>query len=402
MSVIVVHPQVQHSFQLARALHEAGLLGKFYTSIFLTPDALNNYPSLVQEKLRRRACPIPRDKVSTFPWIELLWRLTKVFLAPKWQGVSLYYSLMLFDSWAAQRVAADAPRIVVGFENSSSALFREAKRIGAVCVLDAASVHFNYQAKARNAAAGLLQSKIDLRKAEEISLADRILVLSAFAKQTYIEAGIPSEKLVTIVLGADIELFSQKPSRVSTSSFNYLFVGNLTREKGVDLLLAAFESIDVPGKTLTLVGAKYGRLPDSINRSRNVRWAGYLSPEALRDEYQRADVFVLPSRLDGFGMVVAEAMATGTPVIVSSAVGAKDLVRDGETGWVFESESVAALKGAMERSYRDRGRLEQMGIQARATVVSDYTWEAYRRRIGAFYADLLKSAPHQRPLHIDR
>ncbi len=60
---------------------------------------------------------------------------------------------------------------------------------------------------------------------------------------------------------------------------------------------------------------------------------------------------------------------------------------------MFESENVEALAAAMTRSYRDRDRLLQMGIGAREAVLSDYTWDAYRVRIGAFYADLLRSAP---------
>ena len=113
-------------------------------------------------------------------------------------------------------MAADAPRIVVGFESSSLALFREAKRIGALCVLDAASVHFRYQARARSLSDGSFQTRLDLRKAEEIALADKILVLSNFARETYIEAGVPPSKLVTIPLGADLTLFSPNPPRLST------------------------------------------------------------------------------------------------------------------------------------------------------------------------------------------
>ncbi len=392
MSVVVVHPQVQHSFQLARALCEAGLLRRFSTSIFITTDTLKNYPARIRKKLQHRSSlGIPKSKVSTFPYIEILWHITGLLVTREWQGILLYYNLRLFDRWAARRLSADSPRIVIGFENSSLAIFREAKRIGALCVLDAASVHYNHQAKALSTGATEMNRKVDLQKAEEIALADKILVLSTFARQTYIDAGVPAEKLVTIALGANVELFSQKTPRSESASFNYLFVGNLTGVKGVDLLVEAFAGLDVPGKTLTLVGSGFGNLSPEAKALANLRWTGRLSPAELRDEYQRADVFVLPSRLDGFGLVVAEAMATGTPVIVSSAVGAKDLVSENENGWIFESGNLEALKHAMEIAYANRGRLIEMGHQARETVVKDYTWEAYRRRAGEFYTNLLNS-----------
>jgi glycosyltransferase involved in cell wall biosynthesis len=272
------------------------------------------------------------------------------------------------------------------------AVFREAKRIGALCVLDAASVHFAFQRQKKNPADESFQRQVDSWKAEEILLADKIVVLSTFAKQTYIEGGVLPEKLVIIAPGADLSMFVQKPPRVSESGFHYLFAGNLTRDKGIDLLISAFAKINVPGKTLTLIGKKQGGLPDTIKRLPNVKWVGYLSPESVRDEFHRADILVLPSRLDGFGLVVAEAMATGTPVIVSSAVGAKDLVRTGENGWVFESENVSALAEAMELSYQNRQRLVAMGVRARDTVAGDYTWEAYRERIRAFYLNMSKSS----------
>lgn len=393
MSVVVVHPQVQHSFQLVRALHEAGLLKRFYTSIFFTQATFSRLPWPIRKRLQRRvSVAIPADKVWTFPYCEFLLQIARVLFKPRWESASLYYSLWTYDRVAARRLVMDSPRIVIGFENSSLELFRAAKRLGVICVLDAASVHFRFQGRKRRLPFGPLQRRVDARKAEEISLADRIVVLSSFAKQTYIDAGVPPEKLELIAPGADLSLHTLKPSGAPRPGFHFLFVGNLTWEKGIDLLISAFKALEIPGKTLTLVGAIQGDMLELIGRPPNVEWLGHLSSESLREEYRRADVLILPSRLDGFGLVVAESMATGTPVIVSSAAGAKDLVRRGENGWIFESESSTALAEAMEISYRERNRLAQMGTQARETVAGEYTWDAYRKRIGTLYENLLKSS----------
>ena len=114
--------------------------------------------------------------------------------------------------------------------------------------------------------------------------------------------------------------------------------------------------------------------------------------EQLRAEYDRADVFILPSRLDGFGLVVMEAMATATPVIVSSHVGAKDLVQAGVTGWIFESGDAASLADCMCQAYEQKSDLAAMGAQAQK-IAQDCTWEQYRARIAAFYGELLKTLP---------
>jgi glycosyltransferase involved in cell wall biosynthesis len=84
--------------------------------------------------------------------------------------------------------------------------------------------------------------------------------------------------------------------------------------------------------------------------------------------YHRAEVFVLPSLHDGFGFVVAEAMACGLPVIVTEDCGAASWVREGRTGWIVPSASVDALVDALSDAMRRRKELPTMGSVARTDV----------------------------------
>jgi glycosyltransferase involved in cell wall biosynthesis len=127
--------------------------------------------------------------------------------------------------------------------------------------------------------------------------------------------------------------------------------------KGVDCLLAAFSGLPESARLL-LVGREaelprlLGLLPAPV-RAR-IRYAGFQAPGALPEFFAQADVFVLPSRYDGWGVVVNQALGAGLPIIVSDRVGAGyDLVRPGENGFVVPAGDQDALAGAMRRYLSD-------------------------------------------------
>jgi glycosyltransferase involved in cell wall biosynthesis len=97
-----------------------------------------------------------------------------------------------------------------------------------------------------------------------------------------------------------------------------------------------------------------------------VRFLGFVNQSRLPDVYRAADILVLPSEYEPFGVVVNEAMLCGRPVIVSDRVGAKyDLVREGETGFVYPCGDIEALAQILREVLPDRERLRKMGEAAR-------------------------------------
>jgi glycosyltransferase involved in cell wall biosynthesis len=386
-AVAVVHPGVQHSRELARALHEGGLLARFVTSSNGRFGRLSWLPAGYREALRRRVTDgVPQRMVSTMPYVEAAGILLRPLLGPALRARMDYAGLDLFDRLAAGAVRADA-RIVVGFESSCRHTFRRAKAEGLVCVLDAASVHHSVQA----ALDSRLSRRIVERKDEELRLADHVVVLSGYARDTYAAAGVPAERMSVVPPGIWLpDRIPARHDRGRGEAITFLFAGNVTRAKGIDLLLGAFRKLNVPDKALRIAGPtpEAGALPGPLPP--RVMYLGKLSRDALFEAYARSDVLVLPSRGDGFGFVVAEAMAAGLPVIVSSAVGAKDLVVEGETGWMFESGSEAQLGRAMAQAAAHRGEVAEMGNRARRAVEA-LTWTAYGERVRALYRRLLEA-----------
>lgn len=166
-------------------------------------------------------------------------------------------------------------------------------------------------------------------------------------------------------LGADPGRIFLAPNAVDTSFWaaraaprpavgrepRLLFVGNLVHRKGLDLLIDALADPDLRRLTLDVVGS--GPLRDSLRerarlKNLRVRFHGELGREKLRQRYRDADLLILPTRSDPWGLVLNEGMCTGcVPVTTGAAGAAGDLVEDGITGRVVPPGDVAALRSAL-------------------------------------------------------
>ncbi len=173
----------------------------------------------------------------------------------------------------------------------------------------------------------------------------------------------------------------------------FLFVGRLDPAKGIGVILEAFSLAFAKRGAVRLLIAGDGVLRGMVEMAAanwgRVRWAGRLAGEALIDAYATADVLVLPSVFEPWGLVVNEAMAAGLPVIVSERVGCvDDLVVDGKTGIVIDADSPLSLARAMMRLADDASLRQAMGAEARQRI-SNWTIEAEARIIvGAWHRAL--------------
>jgi glycosyltransferase involved in cell wall biosynthesis len=125
---------------------------------------------------------------------------------------------------------------------------------------------------------------------------------------------------------------------------NVVWAGQTAYRKGLDVALAAVAEArrDVPGLRLTVVGVAPGEPVDGVE------WLGVVPPSAMPDVYQKADLFLFPTRYESFGMVVMEAMAAGLPIIVSDAIKV-DIVQDGRSGAVISGHDPADYAAALRR-----------------------------------------------------
>ena len=156
-----------------------------------------------------------------------------------------------------------------------------------------------------------------------------------------------------------------------------LFAGRLSPEKGILELVEAANG-------MTLVVAGDGPLRDRVPGA-----LGFVPHHALGPLYERAAVVAVPSHREGFGVVCAEAMAYGRPVVAGAVGGLLDLVADGETGLLVPPRDVPALRGALERLIGDRELRRRMGEAARERVRSRFAWPAVTDATLAAYEEAL-------------
>jgi phosphatidyl-myo-inositol dimannoside synthase len=195
----------------------------------------------------------------------------------------------------------------------------------------------------------------------------------------YVESlGVEPARIVVAPNAVDLSIFSVDVERNGRDGCTFLYVGRLAPEKGLDVLLDAFE--DVPGRLLIAgSGPQEAELRSRTNG--RVQLLGQIAREELPDLYARADCFVLPSRSEPWGMVLNEAAAAGLPLVASEAAGAGwDLIEDGVNGYRVPVDDAHALADALRKVAADRAWRERAGERSRQLTVG-YTGEAWAKAV---------------------
>jgi glycosyltransferase involved in cell wall biosynthesis len=237
-----------------------------------------------------------------------------------------------------------------------------------------------------------------------IRRADRIITVSQFTRRDISHAyGIPESRIEVIYHGARPENYvlpEEARLRLRSnlgieSQPMILFVGRLVPRKGVDILLRALPQVikEMDAK-LVLAGSgnqkDYRRLAQALNIPDKVIFLGHVPDDTLSLLYSSCDLFVLPSRLEGLGIVVLEAMAAGKPVIATNAGGIPELVETGHNGILIEAGEAEELASAITRVLGDKSLARAIGKNNTSKVREHYSWEVAARKAVHLYSDLIK------------
>ncbi len=190
---------------------------------------------------------------------------------------------------------------------------------------------------------------------------DRFLAPSEFARRKLLEVGLPADR--TLVLPDAV----QDPGVCASSGSGAVYVGRLSPEKGVGLLLDAWRGLsDVP---LRIVGSG----PDAAELERraagldNLHFVGEQLRERVAEEIARASFLVAPSLCyETFGLAAAEALAAGRPIVVPRGTALEELAAGGRSGVLFDSGDAASLATACRELASDPARCALLGVEARA------------------------------------
>lgn len=381
--VFVSHPGLQHAHQLATALNEKDRLQAVWTGTPLVGPAEAPLFWLPKKSaLKLKHVNIPPD----------LRRHPVIFQALLKGGSYLFGSTAyddyahrifhLFDWWVSLHVKQLGPRVVVAFENSATQTFLAAKKIGAYCVLDAPSFHHKTSSDLITVKPSKFREEINRRKDREVELANMVITCSPLAAQSYLKNGVAKNKIRNVLLGATFPpLIGQWQPHAGPIRF--IFAGALSQRKSIDIILSVFNRLATNGfdYRLSFVGgeAESGWV-DQIRLTPNAVYHPSMPQSELYKQLSNSDCILLPSRFDSFGMVVAEAMACGTPAVVSTNTGAKAMIEQfPKSGWIVEADE-GSLYECVKNRIKNRNELFSARIHAKAAS-NTFTWGAYRHRI---------------------
>lgn len=203
--------------------------------------------------------------------------------------------------------------------------------------------------------------------------------------------GFNKYKAIVVPNGVNIEEFDSitneeickiKKQYNLEKTFNVLFAGRVAQIKGIDLLIKAIFKLNNTDIRLIIAGPDFGALTELQELSKRlslideVIFTGVLERRKFCALIKSCDVLVLPSYGgEAFGIVLAEAMSCNKPVIGSKTGGIPEIIREGESGFLFDIGSVEQLSERLNLLYRDRSLCKRLGDKGRMTIEKYYTWE---------------------------
>jgi len=217
------------------------------------------------------------------------------------------------------------------------------------------------------------------------SKVNRFIVFTRFAKNKFVAAGLPAEK---IIIKPNFAMDVPPPHTTIVPRRGALFVGRLSGEKGVSTLIRAWHSLHYP---LRILGG--GPLVSEITSARlsNVIYEGYRSPDEVHLAMQQACFLVVPSEsYEGFPMVLVESFANGLPVIVSSLGSLAEIVEEGVTGIHFESGNAEDLATKVRWAFENPEAMKRMGENARRIYEEKYTADHNYHQLINIYSQIVK------------
>lgn len=233
-----------------------------------------------------------------------------------------------------------------------------------------------------------LYQKMSLRYSDKI-----IAVSESLMEDIHNYYSIDKNKISVVTNAVDDSFFEQCKSPNSIINEKYiLFVGDITKVKGVDFLLDAIKKVDI---CLVLVGKKSSYLSELKNiysdlfNSGKVVVLENLDDEDLKSLYCNSLFFILLSRHEPYGLVVLEAMASGRPVIISDNVGAKEIIEQGKEGFIVSVENLDSVIQKMDYLIRNENLATLMGTCAKNKALQ-HKWKTKSQEYYDLFLDLIK------------
>ena len=233
-----------------------------------------------------------------------------------------------------------------------------------------------------------------------IRFAQKIIAISNHEKQVLIRRGVSSDRIVVIPNGIDVEEIDSKnpKSRKHDNRRTLMYSGRIdVEQKGLDILIEAFARlISVnPEIELVLMGPDWNdstrrlrQLASKLGIDEKVHFMGYLERKDYLKNLRSADIFVLPSRFEPFGIVLLEAIASSVPIVASNAGGIPEILGEGKFGLLFNAGDVDSLVSQLQEALSNEDEAAKRAEAAKGSL-NKYAWSRIAEATLRVYTEVL-------------
>jgi glycogen(starch) synthase len=236
-----------------------------------------------------------------------------------------------------------------------------------------------------------------------LTQADLHMPCSQHEAEVLVRMGMPAERIRVVPLWIEGDLLSSFPERPPAQHFDrpmVLYIGQITRRKGPDLVVEAMPAVieRYPRASFVFVShnpagiAQMQAQAESLGVAGNLFFVGQVSEEEKVALLRDCDAYVLPSRYEGFGLPLLEAMACGTPLISSDIPVVNEIVQHGENGLLVPREDSQALAGAILRLAENAGLRQQLVDGGRQVLAERYDGGRLVRQVLQHYEEAVALA----------
>ncbi|MFH7835656.1 MAG: glycosyltransferase family 4 protein [Candidatus Aenigmatarchaeota archaeon] len=222
---------------------------------------------------------------------------------------------------------------------------------------------------------------------EEKSLkwVDKITVVSKKTKEYYLERGFEVEYIPNAI---DLKIIPEKGIKEYDNQIVY--VGRLSKEKGVDILIKAFEEIEDCHLLIIGDGPEKNTLIKIAKGNPRIHFLGYKPREEAIKYIKGSDILVLPSRQEGLSTTILEAMACKTPVIATNVGGNPEIIEHMKNGILVKSENIQEIKEAIELLLENKELSKKIREEAYDLILKEYEWNKVIEKYLKLYDGILK------------
>jgi len=224
----------------------------------------------------------------------------------------------------------------------------------------------------------IIDKDLENKILNEIETADYIVCTSNHTYNSYIINNVDEKKLILNPSGINTNKFFYKKEYNKDQAFNYLFVGNLSKRKGIDLVLQAYEKVRNKNTKLVLAGFIEKQMKNILNqylKFDDIIFLGKIKNSEMYKLYSSSHLMLVVSAEEGFAAVIGEALASGLPVICSKNSGGSHFIKNKNHGKVMDNVNLNELIDIMKEYQSYQSNIIENKQELSDFFRNNYSWE---------------------------